>query len=166
MIPVADAQPLHRCTKTYTVSMVNRAIDATFHGPRDVSAVDVRHLRHFIACARNPRDQRGERARWVRARRAWWRRVSAPMSVAVASWYSDAGATASGWHAYYGVASLAYALGTRVRICYPVGSSRCVSATVDDRGPYITARSWDLNQNVAAALGFSGVDSVSWRVAS
>ncbi len=74
MIPPADVQPAPGCAKTYTVPMVRRAIDATFRGTRDVSAVDVRHLRHFIACARNPRDRGGERARWVRARRAWWHR--------------------------------------------------------------------------------------------
>ena len=30
---------------------------------------------------------------------------------------------------------------------------RTVVATVDDRGPYVGGRTWDLNQNTAAALG-------------
>ena len=35
-----------------------------------------------------------------------------------------------------------------------------VTAVVDDRGPYVGGRTWDLNQNTAAALGFSGVGTV------
>jgi rare lipoprotein A (peptidoglycan hydrolase) len=35
-----------------------------------------------------------------------------------------------------------------------------VTATVDDRGPYVGGRDWDLNQNTAAALGFGGVGTV------
>jgi rare lipoprotein A (peptidoglycan hydrolase) len=38
--------------------------------------------------------------------------------------------------------------------------SREVTATVDDRGPFVGGRTWDLNQNTAAALGFGGVGSV------
>ena len=41
-----------------------------------------------------------------------------------------------------------------------------MTATVDDRGPYVYSRLWDLNQNVAGALGFSGVDTVAYRVLS
>ena len=37
---------------------------------------------------------------------------------------------------------------------------REVTATVDDRGPFVGGRSWDLNQNTAAALGFGGVGPV------
>ena len=37
---------------------------------------------------------------------------------------------------------------------------RAVTATVDDRGPYVGGRNWDLNQNVAGALGFDGVGTV------
>ena len=32
--------------------------------------------------------------------------------------------------------------------------------SVDDRGPYVGGREWDLNQNTAGALGFNGVASV------
>ena len=35
-----------------------------------------------------------------------------------------------------------------------------MTATVDDRGPYVGGRTWDLNQNTAAALGFGGVGTV------
>lgn len=75
----------------------------------------------------------------------------------VASWYDDSGSTACGFHAGLGVANLSLPCGTRVRFRY--GSSS-VTAVVDDRGPYVGGRQWDLNQNTAAALGFSGVGTV------
>jgi|SRR5579884_797036 len=75
----------------------------------------------------------------------------------VASWYSDGGATACGFHAYYGVANVSLPCGTRVTFDY---HGRTVTATVDDRGPFVAGRRWDLNQNTAAALGFGGVDAV------
>ena len=39
---------------------------------------------------------------------------------------------------------------------------RTVVATVDDRGPYVGGRTFDLNQNTAAALGFAGVGTVGY----
>jgi hypothetical protein len=74
-----------------------------------------------------------------------------------ASWYNDAGNTACGYHAGLGVANRSLPCGTRVRIYY---GGRTVTATVDDRGPYVGGRNWDLNQNTAAALGFGGVGTV------
>jgi rare lipoprotein A (peptidoglycan hydrolase) len=35
-----------------------------------------------------------------------------------------------------------------------------VTAVVDDRGPYVSGRDWDLNQNTAGALAFDGVGTV------
>jgi rare lipoprotein A len=75
----------------------------------------------------------------------------------VASWYNDAGSTACGFHAYYGVANRSLPCGTRVTF---VNGGRTVTATVDDRGPFVGGRDWDLNQNTAAALGFGGVGSL------
>ena len=89
--------------------------------------------------------------------------VSTPAgSVAVlhqtlASWYQDGGTTACGFHAYYGVANLSLPCGARVNFSY---GGRTVTAVVDDRGPYVGGRVWDLNQNTAAALGFGGVGAV------
>lgn len=74
-----------------------------------------------------------------------------------ASWYADGGNTACGFHAYYGVANRTLPCGTEVRLSY---NGRSVTATVDDRGPYVGGRDWDLNQNTAAALGFGGVGTV------
>lgn len=75
----------------------------------------------------------------------------------VASWYYDGGSTACGFHAYYGVANLSLPCGARVDFVY---NGRHVQAVVDDRGPYVGGRTWDLDQNTAAALGFGGVGAV------
>jgi len=75
----------------------------------------------------------------------------------LASWYYDGGTTGCGFHAYYGVANKSLPCGARVSFDY---HGRSVTAVVDDRGPYVGAREWDLNQNTAAALGFGGVGSV------
>jgi rare lipoprotein A len=75
----------------------------------------------------------------------------------VASWYDDGGSTACGFHATYGVANVSLPCGTNVAFRY---GGRTVDATVDDRGPYVGGREWDLNQNTAGALGFNGVGTV------
>jgi rare lipoprotein A len=74
-----------------------------------------------------------------------------------ASWYNDGGNTACGFHAHYGVANRTAPCGATVALRY---NGRSVTATVDDRGPYVGGRDWDLNQNTAAALGFGGVGTV------
>jgi hypothetical protein len=75
----------------------------------------------------------------------------------VASWYDDAAGTACGFHAGLGVANKTLPCGTKVRFRY---GGRSVTARVDDRGPFVAGRTWDFNQNVAAALGFGGVGTV------
>jgi hypothetical protein len=79
------------------------------------------------------------------------------LHAAVASWYQDAGNTACGFHAGNGVASPYLPCGTKVDFAY---HGRSVTAVVDDRGPFVPGRQFDLNQNTAAALGFNGVDTV------
>lgn len=74
-----------------------------------------------------------------------------------ASWYDDGGNTACGFHAHYGVANRTLPCGTTVALRY---NGRSVTATVDDRGPYVGGRDWDLNQTTASALGFGGVGTV------
>ena len=76
---------------------------------------------------------------------------------ALASWYDDAGNTACGFHAGLGVANRTLPCGTKVAFQY---GGRTVTAVVDDRGPYVGGREWDLNQTTAAALGFGGVGTV------
>jgi rare lipoprotein A len=75
----------------------------------------------------------------------------------VASWYYDSGSTACGFHATYGVANKTLPCGTRVTLSY---GGRTVVATVDDRGPYVYGRTFDLNQNTARYLGMWGVGQV------
>jgi hypothetical protein len=74
-----------------------------------------------------------------------------------ASWYEDGGSTACGFHAYYGVANVSLPCGSTVKFMY---GGRTVTAVVDDRGPYVGGRTWDLNQNTAGALGMGGVQTV------
>jgi hypothetical protein len=81
----------------------------------------------------------------------------AVLTQSVASWYDDAGGTACGFHSFYGVANKVLPCGTEVSFSL---DGRSVTAVVDDRGPFIAGREWDLNQNTAAALGFSGVETV------
>jgi rare lipoprotein A len=75
----------------------------------------------------------------------------------LASWYDDGGNTACGFHAGLGVANRTLPCGTKVALSY---GGRTVTATVDDRGPYVGGREYDLNQTTAAALGFAGVGTV------
>lgn len=75
----------------------------------------------------------------------------------LASWYYDEGSTACGFHAGYGVANRTLPCGTRLTIRY---GHRSIVATVDDRGPYVGGRSFDLDQRTAMALGFDGVGTV------
>ena len=75
----------------------------------------------------------------------------------VASWYDDAGNTACGFHAYYGVANKTLPCGSKVTFSY---GGRTITATVDDRGPFVYGRDFDLNQNCSAALGMYGVASM------
>jgi rare lipoprotein A len=75
----------------------------------------------------------------------------------VASWYYDAGNTACGFHATYGVANKTLPCGTKVTLSY---GGRTVVATVDDRGPYVYGRSFDLNQTTSRYLRMGGVAQV------
>lgn len=97
---------------------------------------------------------RGDQANAAASQRAGELTVYQP---SLASWYYDGGTTACGFHAYYGVANPSLPCGARVSF---MSGGRTVNAVVDDRGPYVGGRQWDLNQNTAAALGFAGVGTV------
>ncbi len=79
------------------------------------------------------------------------------MTERVASWYYDGGSTACGFHATFGIASRTLPCGSHVTLSY---HGHTVTATVDDRGPFVAGRDYDLNQNTAAALGMYGVATV------
>lgn len=80
-----------------------------------------------------------------------------------ASWYYDEGSTACGYHAEPGVANKTLPCGTRVRIC----SARCATLTVDDRGPYVEGRVFDLSVQAREAVAYPGDPAgVRWSFAS
>jgi rare lipoprotein A (peptidoglycan hydrolase) len=117
-------------------------------GAADAASAAARHgrTRHV-----HPHHQR----RHVRRRRHVLEVVE--MTPAVASWYYDAGNTACGFHAQYGVANRTLPCGTKVMLRY---GRHSVTATVDDRGPFVFGRSYDLDQRTASALGMWGVATV------
>jgi rare lipoprotein A len=80
-----------------------------------------------------------------------------PMEYAEVSWYEDGGSTACGFHATYGIASRTLPCGSKVTFSY---GGRSVVATVDDRGPFVYSRLYDLSQSTAAALGMQGLATV------
>jgi rare lipoprotein A (peptidoglycan hydrolase) len=150
------------CQRTFSEPMITRAIDAAYSGTRDVTRADRGNLRRFIRCARPDVSKARMWRYWHQAERAWKQRRDPPMVTQLASWYYDGGNTACGWHAGYGVANKWLRCGTKVLFRY---HGRSVTAMVDDRGPYISGRVWDLNQATAGALGFGGVDYVQSSVA-
>ncbi|HWD65450.1 MAG TPA: septal ring lytic transglycosylase RlpA family protein [Solirubrobacteraceae bacterium] len=99
----------------------------------------------------NFRGDASNRGNWVRAGSV------TGLVPRVASWYNDGGNTACGFHARFGVANRTLPCGTKVTVAY---HGRSVLATVDDRGPYVGGRDYDLNQNTAGALGMYGVATV------
>jgi len=59
------------------------------------------------------------------------------------------------------VANKTLPMGTRVAISF---GGRTVIAPVKDRGPYVAGRDFDLSGGLAAALGFSGVQTIQWAI--
>jgi hypothetical protein len=86
-----------------------------------------------------------------------------PFSTALASWYDLDGTGACGVEAQagYRFASLSLRCGTLVRMCH----AGCVTATMSDRGPYVSGRLFDLNANLKAAIGCGDLCVVRWAVA-
>lgn len=80
----------------------------------------------------------------------------------VASWYYDNGPTACGFHAKFGVANRTLPCGTHVTFLH---AGHRAKAVVDDRGPYVAGRTWDLDQRLARKLHVSGVATVwaKWK---
>jgi hypothetical protein len=156
------------CHRTYTPLMFSKALNAAYHGTHQPRPDTHRNLSRYVRCQRPPASNRMRaRQRWRVARDANQARRQPVFQYANVSWYDDAGQTASGFHSFYGVADCGsgggpcYGFGTRIEFC---NGGRCVTATIDDHGPYVAGREWDLNQNTAAAIGFQGVGVVSWRL--
>ena len=76
---------------------------------------------------------------------------------ALASWYDDAGTTACGFHATYGVANLSLPCGTKVTLRH---GRHAVRVKVIDRGPFVAGREYDLTAATAQKLHFGGTGAV------
>jgi hypothetical protein len=89
--------------------------------------------------------------------------VDPPMNTALASWYALHGGGACGVGDVqngYRFASLSLPCGAQVRFCY----SSCVTAIMSDRGPYVSGRTFDLNESLKNAIGCTSLCEVRWRV--
>jgi len=101
------------------------------------------------------------------ARSASSRGATGGWSSARASWYGPGfygRKTASGATLTQGMMNVAHrsmAFGTRIQFEY---RGRTCVAVVNDRGPYVGGRLFDLGPGTAAALGFGGVGTVRYRV--
>lgn len=88
-------------------------------------------------------------------------------STAKASWYGSEcyGHNTANGTPYtpdaWGVAHKSLPFGTLIEISY---DGKTVTAPVFDRGPFVAGRAFDLSAAVARSLGFSGVQTISWRV--
>jgi rare lipoprotein A (peptidoglycan hydrolase) len=87
-----------------------------------------------------------------------------PFESAVASYYDYGGASTGACGALRadGVANRTMPCGLRLTMC----AARCAPATVDDRGPYVAGRDFDLSLSLAQAIGFdfgAGVATIRWR---
>jgi len=85
---------------------------------------------------------------WLAELRRRWERLHAGWSSAVASWYDDTGGTACGTHYLRGLASRSLACGTAVHLCF----HGCEVAYVQDRGPFVEGRLFDLNPGARDAI--------------
>lgn len=86
-----------------------------------------------------------------------------PWASAVCSWYWEPQPLAGGGYLKPGMMIVAHKslpFGTRIQFSY---HGRTCIATVMDRGPYVSGREFDLGPGTAKALGFDGVDRVSYR---
>jgi rare lipoprotein A (peptidoglycan hydrolase) len=88
-----------------------------------------------------------------------------PLQGAVASWYDDGyGPTASGRRYRYGFASLIFSSEWGVRVEFH-HAGRIVIGQLDDHGPYVSGRTFDLNASLRGALACPDLCQLQWRLA-
>lgn len=88
-----------------------------------------------------------------------------PWRSATCSWYWEPQPLAGGGYLTPNAMIVAHKtlpFGTRIQFSY---RGRTCIAVVKDRGPYVSGREFDLGPGTAKALGFDGVDQVSYRFA-
>ena len=85
-----------------------------------------------------------------------------PVQEATASYYTLGGTGSCGRPAQIGrsFASLFLPCGAQVEFCY---GPTCAVGTMDDAGPYVVGRLFDLNVNLRDALGCPSLCVVRWR---
>jgi rare lipoprotein A (peptidoglycan hydrolase) len=84
-----------------------------------------------------------------------------PMQQALASWYDYEGVACAGMGGLRnGIAHKTLPCGTRVRLCYRA----CTTGIVNDRGPYIAGREFDLTPDVKNATGCSDLCWLRYRI--
>lgn len=83
-----------------------------------------------------------------------------PMKHALASWYGYGGQTACTFWAKYGVAHKTLPCGTKIRMCH----AGCITAVVQDRGPFVAGREFDLIPATKNAIGCGDLCNVRYRV--
>lgn len=154
------------CSKHFTVWMAKRGISHAWRGTRDVTQHDRNKVNWYIRCQWKPRHQQMLRGYRETVIKAWKYRRSLPVfSDAYVSYYDDSGTHCCGVYATYGVAvcgstGVCVSQGTKIEFC----DQRCVVATADDHGPYVSGRDFDLNENTADAIGFGGLGTVKYRI--
>ena len=97
--------------------------------------------------------------------------VAAAVETSTASWYGPGfhGRTTANGERYdqYGISAAHKTLpfGTRVRICNQ-WTTQCVDVRINDRGPYIAGRSFDLSYGAAQQIGMlqSGVVPITYEI--
>src|SRR6185312_7916380 len=145
-----------------------------YRGLKPPSRRERRHLEYMIHCADMPlaiptlrkilRMAREAQQKRIRDLRSW---ASAPITTA--SYYDDSGQTASGTHYTLGFASLMYGSewGLRITFCR-YSSTGCggpkVTGELDDHGPYVGGRGFDLDEALRSALDCSDLCTVRWKI--
>jgi hypothetical protein len=131
------------------------------------AADSVRRRAHDPGCRSAACDHRIDAwlARRYRAWRARYLPTHQPWSTAVASWFDDGGATACGTHYLRGLASRTLGCGTPVHLCF----RGCEVAYVEDRGPFVDGRLFDLNAGAREAISCTDLcgaegGTLSWYV--
>jgi hypothetical protein len=111
-----------------------------------LAADPMRRRSHDPGCRSESCDDRIDA--WLGELRERWELAHERWRSAIASWYDDAGETACRTHYARGLASLSLACGTAVHLCY----HGCEIAYVQDRGPYVGGRLFDLNPGARDAI--------------
>ncbi len=154
-----DGQPV-----LFNPFMGYRAARAIYRGTRRVTQAQDRLLALIARCQWVPSHTKLVLAYIARQKLAWESRIRSATVLwhgpDVASWYYDAGSTACGFHATYGFASLFLPCGAQITMRGPGGT---VVATMEDHGPYVGGRTFDLNPALKAALGCSDLCDVYWH---